>query len=152
MCIRGYCTTKGALVSCTWKPTSAPGGGLLRNKGQFSKGEAEWRACFIWLEARVRAGGMIQPERAIARAIGGATRFQVVFCWRGFPRSRAAGYAGTLGGASLGGSERGRSEIVALVRGKVCVTVVSFAKCGQGNGRPWSRPTTGASDASAATF
>jgi len=34
-----------------------------------------------------------QPDRAIARAIGGETRFQVV-CWqRGFPRSRAAGYA-----------------------------------------------------------
>jgi hypothetical protein len=35
-----------------------------------------------------------QPDRAIARAIGGPTRFQVVCQRRGFPRSRAAGYAG----------------------------------------------------------
>ncbi len=34
-----------------------------------------------------------QPDAAIAAAIGGATRFEVV-CWRrGFPRTRRAGYA-----------------------------------------------------------
>jgi hypothetical protein len=55
-----------------------------------------------------------------------------------------------LGGAGCVWSERGLSEVVVLVRGKVWVTAVLSAKCGQGNGRPWSRPTTGASDATAA--
>jgi hypothetical protein len=39
-----------------------------------------------------------------------------------------------LGGASRGRSERGRSEAVAPVRGKVWVTAVPSAKCGGGNG------------------
>jgi hypothetical protein len=47
---------------------------------------------------------------------------------------------------------RGRSEVVVLARGKVWVTAVLSAKCGEGNGRPWSRPTKGAADATAAAF
>jgi hypothetical protein len=60
-------------------------------------------------------------------------------------RGRWAGKTGSR-------SERGRSEVVVLVRDEVWVTAVLSAKCGQGNGRPWSRPTTGAADATAAAF
>jgi hypothetical protein len=56
------------------------------------------------------------------------------------------------GGKSRDRPERGRSEVAALVREVVRVTAVLSGKCGQGNGRPWSRPTTGAADATAAAF
>jgi hypothetical protein len=58
----------------------------------------------------------------------------------------------TLGGAGDGWSKRSRSEVVVLVRGEVWVTVVAFSGRAAGNGRLWFRPTTGASDATAAAF
>jgi hypothetical protein len=53
-------------------------------------------------------------------------------------------------GKSRGRSERGRSEVVVLVREVVRVTAVHLASCGGGNGRAPARPTRGGTDATAA--
>jgi hypothetical protein len=47
-------------------------------------------------------------------------------------------------------SERGRSEVVVLVREVVLSTAVAIVTCKTGNGRARTRPTKGASDATAA--
>jgi len=52
----------------------------------------------------------------------------------------------------VGGVNRGRSEMVVLVREVLWVTAVYPASFGRGNGRAPARPTKGAADATAATF
>jgi hypothetical protein len=66
----------------------------------------------------------------------------------GHPRQRSLRWR--WAGESRGRSERGRSEVVALVREVLRVTAVHPASCA-GRQRPWaSRPTKGAADATAA--
>lgn len=46
---------------------------------------------------RAQPNQRLQPTAPVARASEGETRFQVVFTRRGFPRTRAAGYAQVVG-------------------------------------------------------